>query len=283
MATDVGLMVSKDLGANWTTYTTTNGLANGYVRKVAVDGQSIYALTSGGLSISKDRGTSWSTVTTANGLVDNFVTSIAFDGSSIYAGVGSNSLEVSKDGGTTWSYLSNIDRYIKTITVKNGAIYVGGDNGLSISRDGGSNWITYPFSYTTPFGNRDSLVSSVAVNGRKICVASDSGVYVSADSGKSWTHPTNGLPALPLRSAGYIGDTLYASKIGALFRSTDGGANWTEVEVGTFVNNFTIDGDVILAGGIFEHAAVSRDKGSTWTVLNLPVGTTQCLGTAIGY
>jgi photosystem II stability/assembly factor-like uncharacterized protein len=283
MATLAGLMVSKDLGANWTTYTTANGLASTNVNRVAVDGQSIYALTPEGLSISKDRGTSWSTVTTANGLVDNFVTSIAFDGSSIYAGVGRNSLEVSKDGGTTWNSLSSIGKYIYTITVKSGAIYVGGDNGLSISRDGGSNWTTYPFSYNFPFGVRDSPVWRVAVNGRKICVASESGVYVSADNGETWTHPTNGIPAISFYSAGYIGDTLYAGKIGALFRSTDGGANWTQVDVGTFVNNFTIDGDVILIGGINEQAAVSRDKGSTWTVLKLPVGTTQCLGTAIGY
>jgi hypothetical protein len=53
-ATNGGVSISTDGGANFTNKTTADGLGNNIVRGVYVDGSNVYAATDGGLSISTD-------------------------------------------------------------------------------------------------------------------------------------------------------------------------------------------------------------------------------------
>lgn len=58
-ATSIGLSISTDGGATFTTKTTANGLGGNTVRGVSAIGSTIYAATDGGLSISTNGGSTF--------------------------------------------------------------------------------------------------------------------------------------------------------------------------------------------------------------------------------
>jgi hypothetical protein len=67
------------------TKTTTNGFGLNNTQGVVVNGNNIYAATTGGLAISTDNGNTWVNKTIANGLIHNMVYGVAVSGSNIYA------------------------------------------------------------------------------------------------------------------------------------------------------------------------------------------------------
>jgi photosystem II stability/assembly factor-like uncharacterized protein len=112
-----------------------------------------------------------------------------------------------------------------------------------------------------------------------IYVGASSGIHRSTDAGATWTKtPTAGLPAFPFSTALAVDPTnssvVYTGMInGGLFKTTDGGNNWTAVNIPqNFVTVFTIVFDpatpatmyVGSGGGLFK----STDSGNTWTPIN---------------
>ncbi|MCW2650296.1 MAG: hypothetical protein JWR32_1272 [Mycobacterium sp.] len=123
--------------------------------------------------------------------------------------------------------------------------------GLYRSLDGGASWVLLGSGF--PEGNTGNATNFANVsitevivdpaNSNRLYVAADDGVHVSTDRGLNWTLGA-GLPPLPVPATPPAGvdslelDTttpanarvLYAGVNGSgVFRSTDGGANWTSV------------------------------------------------------
>ena len=84
-ATAAGLSLSTNSGTNWTTYTTTNGLASNTVYGVYASGGVIYAATAGGVSYSTNGGTIWGYNTTTDGLGSNTVKGVFVSDNKVYA------------------------------------------------------------------------------------------------------------------------------------------------------------------------------------------------------
>lgn len=99
-ATEGGLSISTDGGANWSTSTQANGLGTGglgsnLVRGLAVSGGTIYAGTNGGgLSVSTNGGSSWTTYTTADGLGANFLQKMYISDNTLYVATSNGGLSV---------------------------------------------------------------------------------------------------------------------------------------------------------------------------------------------
>lgn len=123
---------------------------------------------------------------------------------------------------------------------KNGVIYMGGDVlGVYKSVDSGRNW------RITNNGLTDYGVYSLAVdrtNPETVYAASEGGLYKSTDAGENWTLlPRTGRKELRITGERGVsvrsvtvdptnGNNLYAaSPIGKIYKSTDGGQNWTTV------------------------------------------------------
>ena len=92
----------------FTSRTTADGLGEGYVFGVFVDGSTVYAGTAGGLSISTDGGATFTTRTEADGLGSVGVKAVVAVGSTVYAGT-YGGLSISTDGGATFTKRTTAD------------------------------------------------------------------------------------------------------------------------------------------------------------------------------
>ncbi|PYS46203.1 MAG: hypothetical protein DMG13_30485, partial [Acidobacteria bacterium] len=163
------------------------------------------------------------------------------------------------------------------------ALYAGTGAGVSKSTDGGTSWNAVNSGLTNMIV---SCLTMDPLNPATLYAGTNSGgVFKSTDGGMTWTAINEGLTNMnvtalaidPLNPA-----TLYAGTApfdaetddgGGVFRSTNGGMNWTAVNSGlttVFVSTLTIDRSkpkTLYAGtdvGVFK----SADGGSSWTAIN---------------
>jgi photosystem II stability/assembly factor-like uncharacterized protein len=72
-----------------------------------------------------------------------------------------------------------------------------------------------------------------------------------------------------------------AAEAGLIYRSTDGGASWTEIKTanaGSFWTGLRLEDGTLLAAGQRGHVFLSRDQGASWS--EVPSGTDQSLTAA---
>lgn len=106
-----GVCKSTDGGANWTAYTSANGLKYNDTKGMCYDPDTgkvwaaSYHATSGGLSYTSDGGSNWGTVTLTN---TKLLRGIQYKDGRLYAwgnvSTGTQCIAYSDDGGTSWSY-----------------------------------------------------------------------------------------------------------------------------------------------------------------------------------
>jgi photosystem II stability/assembly factor-like uncharacterized protein len=164
----------------------------------------------------------------------------------------------------------------------------GGSDGMFVSHSGGLSWGRQTFPGSGPYRChavvfhptiRDTMFATISARGTQ------SGIWKSINGGSSWTQINNGLP-----SAERIGRTslaiapskpsvIYAisstQKDGVLgvFRSDNGGSNWTDVAGTHFIkegqmsygNTIAVhptNPNQVLCGGVDLH--LTRDGGKNW-------------------
>lgn len=216
----------------------------------------------------------------------------------VYVGVARGGVYKSTDGGVHWSAINNglpdlvvrNDR-VKALTIDPSdtlTIYAGTYNGLIFkSTDGGMNWVEMdnglngngPYVYTLAIDPRNT---STIYAGTQY-----SGAFKSTDGGMHWSGINSGLPTFDSTSIGvisiaidpsnssivYIGTTGVGSS-GGVFKSTDGGMNWSPVNTGLPIydtyalaidprNTTTIYAGIYLYG-VFK----STDGGMHWSAIN---------------
>ena len=191
------------------------------------------------------------------------------DGDVVYQGTAGGGVWKTRDGGTTWRPLfdqqhalgigepagiaidPNDTDTVYVGTSSRGRVSPQRQSGLFKSIDGGASWVQLGSSYPAGIsGNASQFtaqnINSIIVdpaNSQIVYLASDNGVYRSTDGGRNW-----------IRGAGSAGDArslvldttspanariLYAGVsgsnsggvviTGSVIRSTDGGANWTQI------------------------------------------------------
>lgn len=260
LASHEGMFRSADQGANWSAAET--GIINVGVREVIQVGDRLAAVGNYTNLIywSNDQGRSW---TADNGNLPahlSLTTLFAWDEQTLFVGAFGDGVYRSLDGGQTWSPVNNgIERYRGS----SGDPYhepvnftrIGDD--LYFASGGGTAYIAFQ-QYTTSGG----------------------GVYRSSNLGASWTPLRSGIPVQaingfnqPIWATGYrldaIGDMLFLClrKYG-VFRSTDRGASWQEINNGLpvdangnriFVRKFLPAGDEVL---IFDNSSASGQQAS---------------------
>ena len=254
-----GVLKSTSSGSLWNA--ANSGLAAGEILALARDssGGTIYAGTANGLFKSTNSGQIWSSVN--SGIFNSLITAVAVDPTNadiVYAGTGI-------PGGL-------------------------GSTGVFKSTNGGQSWTT-AISGLSPEPLL-SIVTSLAIdpsNPATVYAGTLGGVFKSTNRGASWLAANTGLDTIGYEIAPGIvvkailavavdpssSATVYISTADdGVFRSTDGGQTWTEIEstlpyadLWTLAVNPTGPSALYAAtagDGIFK----TTDRGATWTALS---------------
>ncbi len=197
--------------------------------------------------------------------------------------VGSANIYASADTGKTWVEVEVVSEIKPIYGDHNKVVEVGGklyataiqkSNPL-VSSDGGVNW-----SSLNSEGLKNPDLRGIFPIGEDIYITTNNGVgtgqygygaYKSSDKGATWNHVPIALPAAHNGSFYTVrknGNDLYACSYAGLFRSTDGGENWTIID-GTeswYISDIHFTENLwIMAGGDgFSRVWTSSDSGTTW-------------------
>jgi len=258
VAGSAGIFKSSDSGATWGTINT--GLESPQVYTLAIDPlepSTLYAGTDNGVFKSVDGGEKWEAA--SKGLVDKNqtyrpISLIAINPhtpSTLYSYNKFNDLFISIDSAQTWTVLpANLENIsVNTIAIDpqgSDVLYIGTYGGVYKSTDGGGSW--QPANSGLP---ESAIVKSLAID--PITPASlyaglfANDIYKSVDGGGTWSRLDTDFSyaRIDLFTAVQDGRTIvfalgndyddgdyYPDGSVGLYSSPDGGATWTEIELG---------------------------------------------------
>lgn len=283
---DGGIYKSIDGGNSWTTIdngiATVNGARDmGTVRTVALDPRSCAAPPPTG-PCPIGAGPLQTLLAAGSGVPNNANVTLPRLSANVYKSV---------DGGNTWSASENglpTGQYFGPIGSSERAT-LGGVNPVVF--DPSNTQTIYIGTFLNFFSDPISPVIPTIANG----------VFKSVDGGASWVHSSNGLPRLSGPGSSHHDvlamainpvspQTLYAATLnlsslpvlGRVYKTTDGGANWTEASTGIsgqdvralFIDRADPTGETIYAGtggdganpgGVYR----STNGGATWNSLSI--------------
>ncbi|MEK6753498.1 MAG: hypothetical protein AABZ00_14670, partial [Chloroflexota bacterium] len=254
----------------WANKTTADGLGGNNIRRVSVNGSTVYAGTFGGLSISTDGGATFINKTTADGLGSDVVGGAYASGTNMYVGTNSG-LSISTNGGSTFTNKTTANglgsNLVFDVYVSGSTVYAVTDGGLSISTNGGSTFT----NKTTANGLGSNILMDVYVSGSTVYAATNGGLSISTNGGSTFTNKTtaNGLGSNNLYGIYVSGANVYAATNNGLSISTNGGSTFinktTSNGLGNnFVSGVYASGSTVYAS-TFGGLSISTDGGATFT------------------
>ncbi len=162
-------------------------------------------------------------------------------GNIVYAAAFGSGVYKSTDGGVSWINRSQgiINTYARSIlAISDNDVFVGTNDGVFKSTNGGTNWT---LAVTTPNSVRD--IAYDVTTGSLYAVTYGANLFKSTDIGATWTNhvvtdPVSGMTMTHLRAVEvYAPDSIYVggsildvASGGALFKSSDGGLTWAQVQ-----------------------------------------------------
>jgi photosystem II stability/assembly factor-like uncharacterized protein len=259
-----GVYTSTDDGNSWNTY----DFYGIDMTAMICDrvGDIILGSVLNGIFKSTDHGDDWFDAN--NGLTsNNVVYSFVIDSiNNMYATV-ENDILKSTDNGLNWANIGF--GYPELAAGPGNVIYNGGDFAgegvLRESTDGGINWLL--LTQNTEISGGSWLRGVCGTSPATIYFLADLGLVKTIDTGNTWNSLLQGSYNALLKDNNNF---IYVGQDGGIIRSTDGGANWQQIDSGlinTSVACFGLHRNSIYAGtsggGIFE----SADNGQHWNAI----------------
>lgn len=273
------LLAASPLWAAWTSVSSSkpSWLVTG-------QGSAMYGADSGSVYASSDSGKTWSSVLQSSisaTLGSN--TALAYANNRVWIGSAAQGVAYSSDSGSTWTTTNSGMANFLTKKIENPvyAIAALGSSVLAgpyLSGDSGSTWkvvstglpddpATCVFSICSKYPITSSTTTTNA-----FLVGTGAGVYRSSD-GVNWT--ASGLASNKIGTVIAKGATAYASVVSGaigIYRSGDGGSNWTKLSsftgTPTALAIHPTKDNVVFAGTAAGEVFTSIDSGSTWTILS---------------
>jgi len=286
VATSAGVFKSSDGGVNLGA-----AVLNQVVFAMAIDPSSSAVVYAGGVHDmyrSIDAGVNWRPI--HHGLYAQLITTLINDPQNagvLFAGTHTGGVWKSSDDGINWEQLSPDPIYVRQMTIdphdSNHLYYAG--TGIVESQDGGSIWGSYMTGSAITFASNSDLYMGLV----------EGGVKKSIDGGLTWMDKSNGWPANNA-VMGIVVDPndpniVYAFNTTDLYKSIDGGDNWTLIKNNTSILSvscfnyghacLSIDpsdtSTLYLIEGIAQGPLFfkSTDGGSTWTAINTKQNITE--------
>ena len=265
--TEEGIYRSTNSGVSWSPSNWAN-IAYSWVLSLMVNGNIIFAGTDyHGVYFSLDSGITWDT--TGSEIYGIDFLSFGVIGGVVFAGT-SGGIYRSADTGRSWTAANNGlpgTPYVYAFAVSGASLFAGLDSSVYRSFDSGKTW-----SMVNSGGGGNAF----AISGSRIMVGGNGGFRYSTDNGTTWTPSNTGLNNYLVNSFEVYGSTILASSTDGetdeympiptgVFRSTDNGNSWTEVNANGG-SALAISGSTIYSagGGIYS----SIDSGLTWVAVD---------------
>ena len=223
----------------------------------------------------------------------NTLTEIDFSGARGFAAGSFGTLVRTDDGGGNWTGIRTglLEQVRHLDVVSPSTVVIAGNCALRRSDDGGGSFGRLP--WTAGDANCPSGIAAIdfadANNG--YVVTGDKSVYRTEDGGETFARvtevPGSGSPTDIAFTSPDIGIAITASSgAGKIYRTTDGGSSWTEVQsTGQGLNDLTfVGGGVGYVVGDGKSMLRTDDGGQTWTPKALagPAGTPKLVGVDCG-
>ncbi len=246
-----GVFLSTNNGSSW--ITVNNGLTNTYVITIAFSGTNLFAGTYRGVFLSTNNGTSWSAVNT--GLINEYVAALIAVDTTIFAGT-PRGVFLSTNNGMNWAAadsgltgpskvggralaVSGTNRTAVDTGVAGAdsldvrALAISGTNlfasilgnGVFLSTNNGTSWA----SVNTGLPASRWVTALAASDTNVLAGTSDGDIVLSNNGGFSWRAASGGALHEPIWSLAVSGWNVFAGTENGVYRSTDGGNNWMQL------------------------------------------------------
>jgi photosystem II stability/assembly factor-like uncharacterized protein len=195
---------------------------------------------SGVILHSEDGGTTWETQSSG---VDTYLLNIDFIDPDHGFAVGADStVVVTTDGGKVWKNASlnlsldldeEINVFAVTVMEPHKACIAGDRGRIFTTEDGGESWVESKSPLYDEEMMEGRILYSMAYDSDALYAVGIDGAFISSrDQGKTWAEHDTGFPGPELYCIDVVDGTgLAAGSGGHIFRTSDGGATWSEVEV----------------------------------------------------
>ncbi len=276
-----GLYRSTDGGVNWQSISKKINNLGVFVLKVSSVGD-IYAGTSRSIFKSTDQGLSWNKVHNSfppNGYAED----ITLDGSNnIYVAQNFGGVYKSTNGGNSWTQINSglpSSKDIKRVGFTSNNILLAADQyrGIYKSTNFGADWVQSNTGFDSSY-----FVSSFSSNSAGVIFLSTfgNGPFKSTDNGNSWVSIKGDLTLnycyeIDLNAGG----DLFLAIAQQLYKSTNGGVNWTNITTMfnglSFLGVYVDNNNNVWAGTVNSGIIKSTDGGTNW--VNYTNGLTSTL------
>lgn len=246
-----GVYKSTNGGSSWTKIATTS--VGSKISQVVVNPSNpniVYLSGTSGVYKSTNGGSSWTSTSSGSNanclVIDPSSTEVLY---TTTGGSGTNTIKKTTNGGTAWATLtgglpadgrrtqlamapSNTQVLYASIANSSGGLY-----GLYRTTDGGANWTLQASSpnYLSSQGWYDNAVTVHPTNSN-IVVTGGLDLYVSTDGGSTLTQKTvwsttssSNMSHADIHFLGYNGSILYCGSDGGVYKSTNDGTSWTDL------------------------------------------------------
>lgn len=202
-------------------------------------------------------------------------------GQRILAGTSSGIYQSSDNGYNWYQSQEGIEPVgypkITALAANGDTVYAGSDQARAYrSVDGGRTFTSTALQLTS-----GGAVKAFAFTGNAVLaiMTTSNAVYRTTNNGVSWTASSTGITSAGGLTVVRIGSDFYLGTVSGLFKSADGGLNWTRLGATVLVNNFQISGIATLgsdiyvsvynAGTLTGDIYKSADNGNSWVKLNI--------------
>ncbi len=244
-----------------------------------------YTTAQGSAFRSDNGGATWQFV---SGLPADTVTDLKFADQMTFAAVGGNGttdgygIWRSSDGGQTWQPASHelTDLGVMHLAVspdfaRDGTLYALSKRGAFRSMDRGATWTSLAVRYAPLLKDLTVSFSAVAVSpnfagDNTLLIGHSSSLWRSTDRGETWIN-VDGGPAATRLAYAPTGSIVFAINYEGAHRSTDGGLTWSNISTGLDLSNNTLE-DVQVSDR--EALVLLRNFDQLGTLYRLPLNET---------
>jgi len=171
-----------------------------------------------------------------NGPYSGCVYCFTSDSANLYMGTQKAGVFRSNDNGNSWIEVNNglTNKFVQALAISDDKIFAGtfGFIGGGLFSSNNHGNNWIKLNFGWPI-YYDISISSIAIDGENIFVGSEYiGIFRSTDGGNTWTEVNNGLTNQNINALAISGKNIFAGTQNGMFLSTDNGDTWTAVNNG---------------------------------------------------